>query len=85
MAYFDDEGGQWGEDIAREELYDEIPELRDDAEFQHLFDEIFSEGMNWDEAHEAYDNLHDYLADEYDIDIDPYWDWEDWRVEHMDS
>jgi hypothetical protein len=85
LAYFDDEGTPWGEDVVRDDLYDEYPELRDDAQFQDYFAEMFGERMNWDEAHDAYDDLRDYLDDEYDINIDDYFNWEDWRVEHMDS
>ena len=85
MSYIDDEGFEWGEESVRDELYDDYPELRDDADFQAYFDEMFAEGMNWDEAHDAYDDLNEHLRDMYGIDIDDYFNWEDWRAEHMDS
>jgi len=85
LSYRDDEEGTWGEEVVEEALFHDYPELRDDADFREYFDEMFSEGMNWDEAHDAYDDLNDHLRDHYGIDINEYFNWNDWRIEHMDS
>jgi len=53
--------------------------VQEDSLFQGLFDNLFDKGNNWDEAHEWHDALDHYLSDEWDIDLDDYFDWDDWR------
>jgi hypothetical protein len=82
LSYPDDESA-WG----REECYDaliyDMPELIQDATFQSMFDDLFVDSLdNWDDAHDAFDALDAYLDEYYDLDIDEYFDWEDWRAEH---
>jgi len=72
----------WGADVCYDALLDDVPELADDAAFQERFSELFDEPLNWDEAHEAFDELEQYLMDQYDLDLDNYFEWDDWRAEH---
>jgi hypothetical protein len=81
----DGEDSFWGEADCYDAFIEDVPALADDAEFRGLFDELFADDLNWDEAHHAYDDLERYLDEHYDLDIDDYFDWEDWRAEHMDS
>jgi hypothetical protein len=85
LSYLDDDGIEWGEDVAYETLLDEAPQLADDAEFQARWADMFDESGNFDDMRDAFERLEDYLADEYDLNLDDYMDWEDWRAEHMDS
>lgn len=85
MSYFDDDGIEWGEDVAYETILDAAPQLADDAEFQSLWADMFAEGGNFDDMRDAFERLDDYLDDEYDLNLDDFMDWEDWRAEHMDS
>lgn len=54
-------------------------EVQEDAIFQRLYENLFDPNNNWVEAHEWHDSLSDYLRDEYDLDLDFYFDWDDWR------
>jgi hypothetical protein len=61
-------------------VFDKFPDwVQEDEIFQRYFDHLFDPGNNWDEAHEWHDALDAYLHDEWDIDIDLFFDWEDWR------
>jgi hypothetical protein len=52
----------------------------DDAHLQELFDKaLFDPDVADDERAEAYDELVDYLWDEYEIDFEDVFDWEDYR------
>jgi hypothetical protein len=85
VPYSDSGGGFWGEDVCLDALLTDTPGLASDAEFQDRFDSLFSDASNWNEAEAAYFALESYLELEYGIDIDDYFDWEDWRVEHENS
>ena len=85
MPYSDD-GNWWGEDACYESLVSDHPELANDADFLDKFDALFADDLDWDSAQDAFDDLDRYLIEEYDgLDIDDYFNWQDWRVEHMDS
>ena len=61
-------------------VFDQFPDwVQEDEIFQRYFDHLFDPENNWDEAHRWHDQLNDYLHDEWDIDIDDYFDWDDWR------
>lgn len=61
-------------------VFDRFPtEVQEDALFQRLFENLFDPGNNWVEAHEWHDSLDDYLSRQFYIDLDYYFDWEDWR------
>jgi hypothetical protein len=71
------------------------PQIRDELEqepdmhFRELFNTLFDssewqKGVNWDEAHDVYRELRDYMWDEYDIDIDDWFNWDDWRAERAE-
>jgi len=81
LSYPDDDE-MWGADVCYDALLDDVPELADDAAFQERFSELFDEPLNWDEAHEAFDELEQYLMDQYDLDLENYFEWDDWRAEH---
>ena len=83
MSYLDE--NEWGEELAYDAITEDYPDLRGDTDFQDYWDEMFAEDMNWDEAHDAFDQLNDYLRDEYGLDVNDYFNWNDWRIEHMDS
>lgn len=85
MSYDDDDGVSWGREDCYDALISDNPELADDAQFHGYFDELFAGDLNWDEAHDAFTDLDNYLSEHYDLDIDDYFDWDDWRAEHMDS
>ena len=62
------------------ETFDRFPsEVQEDSIFQSLFENLFDPNNNWVEAHEWHDRLSDFLADQYYIDLDYFFDWEDWR------
>lgn len=84
MSHPDDEF-EFGKDVCYDGLLDDYPELADDARFHDLLDELFDEPLNWEEAHDAFEELEDYLDEHYDIDLDDYFQWDDWRAEHADS
>lgn len=68
------------------EVFDKFPEwVQEDGIFQGLFDNLFDKDNNWDEAHEWHDSLDAYLRGEWDIDLDDYFDWEDWRANYDES
>jgi hypothetical protein len=82
LSYPDDDGG-WGRDECYDALLHDVPELADDELFQTLFDDLFEDSINdWDDAHDAFDALDRHLDEYYDLDIDDYFDWDDWRAEH---
>lgn len=69
-----------------EACFERFPDwVQDDGIFQNLFDNLFDKTNNWDEAHEWHDSLDAYLRGEYDIDLDDYFDWEDWRQNYDES
>ena len=64
------------------ELYDYEPALRDDAGFQDRLHDLFDYDLLEDfagGAEDAYNELAAYLDEYYDIDLEVYWDWDDWR------
>jgi hypothetical protein len=82
----DDEHGQW---FLEHELYHDNPDLRDDDRFQALLDNLFDipdgeekHNMSLDDIEDDYNELARYLDDMYDIELDYYWDWADWRAEY---
>jgi hypothetical protein len=65
-------------------LFDDLigsdPEIGGDEFLQTLFDmAMFNEDMTPAQRDAAYQNLIDYLEDEYDIDFEDVFDWEDYR------
>jgi hypothetical protein len=80
-----DDGGQWGQDECYTAFIEWNPQLSDDQTFQDRFDDLFASDMNFNDARDAHDRLADYLDREYGIDIDDYFNWQDWRVEHQNS
>lgn len=51
-----------------------------DTEAHNLFWELmYNDNLNYDERQEAYQQLSDYLYDEYGLMFDDIWDWEDFR------
>jgi hypothetical protein len=85
LSYVDDDGIEWGEDAAYDAILYDNPQLADDGEFQARWADLFDETGNFEDMRDAFERLDEYLEDEYDLDIDDYVDWEDWRAEHMDS
>jgi len=83
LSYSDD-GNWWGEEACYDALTADYPELADDADFLDKFDAMFDAG-SFDDMEAAELELEQYLEEVYDLDIDDYFNWEDWRVEHMDS
>lgn len=82
MSYPGDEPYEF---FLRDELFDQEEGLRRDSEFLGLLDDLFDYDMarNMDEgAADLWDRLHDYLWEHYDIELDYYWDWEEWRAEY---
>lgn len=75
----------WGEDLCYQALVSDESDLAEDPEFQDRFDALFADNLNYSDAESAYDALANYLAGEYDLNIDDYFDWDDWRAEHQDS
>ena len=62
------------------EVFERFPvEVQEDAIFQRLFENLFDSNNNWVEAHEWHDALDSFLSDQYYIDLDYFFDWEDWR------
>jgi hypothetical protein len=74
----------------KERLIDDVPELRWDDRFQALAADLFdipdnakeSHSYSFDDFAEDYEALEAYLADVYDIGLDDYWDWKEWRDEY---
>lgn len=69
---------------AEEKLFDNLingdPLIGDDATLQDLFDDaLFDPDVDIYEREVAYIALVDYLWDEYGIDFDYAFDWEDYR------
>lgn len=55
-------------------------EALEDYDLQDLFhDALFDQDIGPEERALAYDDLLDYLFDEYDIDFEAEFDWEDYR------
>lgn len=82
MTYPDDEPYEF---FLRDELFAEEEGLERDSEFLGKLHDLFDYDMmhNFDEGAEAvWDDLHDYLMDRYGIELDDYWDWQDWRDEY---
>lgn len=67
------------ENVAAEVFSGFPDEVQEDSMFQELFEHLFDKGNNWVEAHEWHDALDAYLRDEYDLDLDYFFDWDDWR------
>jgi hypothetical protein len=62
------------------EVFDKFPDwVQEDEMFQRFFDHLFDPDNNWDEAHEWHDALDAYLDGEWDLDLDYFFNWEDWR------
>lgn len=84
MAYFDERDVPEEWDNGEFELYSDLvggePEIGLDAELQDLFDAaLFDLDLSPEERADAYDDLIDYLWDEYGIDFDADFDWEGYR------
>lgn len=61
-------------------VFNDFPDwVQEDEIFQRYFDHLFDPGNDWDQAHDWHDRLDTYLHDEWDIDLDDYFDWDDWR------
>ena len=61
-------------------IFDDFPEhVQEDELFQRLFDHLFDPDNSWDEAHEWEKALDAYLDSEWDLDLDHFFEWEDWR------
>jgi hypothetical protein len=79
--------GQW---FLEDQLYDAAPErLRNDDQFQALVDNLFDippgeekHTRSLDDIEDDYNALDQYLQDEYDIFLDDYWNWADYRAEY---
>jgi len=83
---YSDDGNWWGEDACYDALISDRPDLANDADFLDKFEALFEDDLDWDSAQLAFDELNRYLIQEYDgLDIDDYFNWQDWRAEHMDS
>jgi len=66
----------------REEMLDDYPYLQDDGEFLDRLHDMFEYDLmrNFDDGAETvWQELHDYLMDMYDIELDDYFDWGDWK------
>ena len=62
------------------EIFDKFPDwVQEDEMFQRFFDHLFDPDNNWAEAHEWHDALEAYLEGEWDLDLDYFFDWDDWR------
>jgi hypothetical protein len=64
-------------------IRDELEE-KPDMRFRELFNELFDSsewerGVNWQEAHDVYNELAEYQED-----IDYFFDWDDWRAERKE-
>lgn len=82
MTYPDDEPYEF---FLQAELFDAEPGLRDDSEFRGLLHDLFDYDLasNFDEGADAiWQDLHDYLEDHYDLELDDYFDWDEWRDEY---
>jgi len=91
MAYDDGEYEDYGEEdmssLPRGEqqtfLYDLIGFKEDtpgDSYVRETFwDVMYNDNISLNERMSMYDNLSDYLYEEYGIEFDDLWDWEDFR------
>lgn len=57
--------------------------------FRDLFNDLFDSsedqrGLNWNEAHDAYNDLRRHMDREYNVDIDDFFDWDAWREERKE-
>lgn len=73
---------EWSEE--EKELFDHLLENNRDAHFdrqlEDLFDEaFFRRGVSREDRNSAYMELNEYLADEYGIDFDDVFEWENYR------
>lgn len=87
LARFDD----WGEDNDFD--YGSLPDAQQqqfvfeslfsgvgDLEARRIFDDVmYNDDLSRDERADRYEDLKDYYFDEYGIDFDELWDWEDFR------
>lgn len=69
---------------SEERMFDRLvggnDELGNDYHLQDLFDDaLFNDDLTSDERSSAYEELVDYLYDEYGIDFEQSFDWEDYR------
>lgn len=76
----------WGRNEFR--LFDEMPisnEAFNDGFVQNLYDmALFNSDLSTEEHAYAMDSLKEYLWDEYGVDFDDVFDWEDYR-EHYEA
>jgi hypothetical protein len=91
-------GDFWGDDEYRgaDRTYNNLPDwVRDqiedpedpDQRFKELFDDLFSienGRVNWDDSKAAHDSLQSWMWNEYGIDLDDYFEWEQWRENYDD-
>lgn len=83
----------WDDDgpIGADRAYNSLPGwVRDDIEdasepdevFKELFGDLFgieNGRVDWDEAQRAHDELQQWMWDKYGIELDDYFNWDDWR------
>lgn len=67
----------------QEFLYDVIGflsgESYDETAHQLFYDAMYNDELTLDERQELFEELQEYLYDEYDLLFADYWDWDDFR------
>ena len=73
--------GHWSEPEMQmyHDAFGEYAAMAEDRTLQLLFDAALFEEMTPRERDDVYAALQDYLWDEYEIDFDDVFDWEDYR------
>lgn len=78
----EDNGDSFSYEEGQEYLYDIIGFT--DASFDEtahnlFYDAMYNDALTIDERIQMFEDLQDYLYEEYDIDFAEYWDWDDFR------
>jgi hypothetical protein len=82
VTYPDDDSYEY---FLRDEMFSAEPDLRDDPEFMRLLDDLFDYDLlsNFDHgADDVWWQLHDYLMEEWHLELDDYFDWGQWKDEY---
>jgi hypothetical protein len=81
----DDDFGDsdFDDDYYEPSAFSEFPWAGDDFA-QNLYDNMMNT-QDWSEAHYWHDILQDYIADQYEVEFDDYFDWQDWRDHYNEA